>query len=88
MAKLSTDEFIQAIEAMSVLELNELVKAIRKFADAMIRPRRRTTAAEPEGEKTQLTSSPPCANKINVISAVRELTSLWPHEWAESSKAS
>ncbi len=84
MAKLSTDEFIQAIEAMSVLELNELVKAIQdKFgvsAMAMAAPAAAapTAAAEPEEEKTQfdviLTSFG--ANKINVIKAVRELTSL------------
>ena len=84
MAKLSTDEFIQAIEEMSVLELNELVKAIQdKFgvsAMAMAAPAAAApaAAAEPEEEKTQfdviLTSFG--ANKINVIKAVRELTSL------------
>jgi large subunit ribosomal protein L7/L12 len=84
MAKLSTDEFIQAIEEMSVLELNDLVKAIQdKFgvsAMAMAAPAAAAPAAtaEPEEEKTQfdviLTSFG--ANKINVIKAVRELTSL------------
>ncbi len=84
MAKLSTDEFIQAIEGMSVLELNELVKAIQdRFgvsAMAMAAPAAAAPAAvaEPEEEKTQfdviLTSFG--ANKINVIKAVRELTSL------------
>jgi large subunit ribosomal protein L7/L12 len=85
MAKLSTDEFIQAIEEMSVLELNDLVKAIQdKFgvsAMAMAAPAAAAgpaAAAEPEEEKTQfdviLTSFG--ANKINVIKAVRELTSL------------
>jgi len=85
MAKLSAEEFIRAIEEMSVLELNDLVKAIQdKFgvsAMAMAAPAAAaasTAAAEPEEEKTQfdviLTSFG--ANKINVIKAVRELTSL------------
>ena len=30
MAKLTTAEFIEAIKELSVLELNELVKAVRK----------------------------------------------------------
>jgi large subunit ribosomal protein L7/L12 len=91
MAKLSTDEFIQAIEEMSVLELNDLVKAIQdKFgvsAMAMAAPAAAapTAVAEPEEEKTQfdviLTSFG--ANKINVIKAVRELTSLGLREAKE-----
>ena len=84
MAKLSTDEFIQAIEEMSVLELNDLVKAIQeKFgvsAMAMAAPAAAAPAAvaEPEEEKTQfdvvLTSFG--EKKIDVIKIVRQLTSL------------
>ncbi len=85
MAKLSTDEFIQAIEEMSVLELNDLVKAIQdKFgvsAMAMAAPAAAAgpaVAAEPEEEKTQfdviLTSFG--EKKIDVIKIVRQLTNL------------
>jgi large subunit ribosomal protein L7/L12 len=84
MAKLSTEEFIQAIEEMSVLELNDLVKVIQdRFgvsAMAMAAPSAAApaAAAEPVEEKTQfdvvLTSFG--EKKINVIKAVRELTSL------------
>ncbi len=85
MAKLSTDDFIQAIEEMSVLELNDLVKAIQdKFgvsAMAMAAPAAAAgpaVAAEPEEEKTQfdviLTSFG--EKKIDVIKIVRQLTNL------------
>ena len=81
MAKLSNEEFIAAIEEMNVLELNELVKAIQdKFgvsAMAMAAPAAAAPAAEVE-EKTQfdviLTGFG--EKKIQVIKAVRELTSL------------
>ena len=83
MAKLTTGEFITAIEEMNVLELNELVKAIQeKFgvsAMAMAAPAAASAvpAAEVE-EKTQfdviLTGFG--EKKIQVIKAVRELTSL------------
>lgn len=85
MAKLSKDELIQAISEMSVLELNEVVKALEeKFgvsAAAMSAP---VAAAAPAAsdataaeEKTsfdvELTEGG--ANKIGVIKAVRELNS-------------
>ena len=83
MAKLTNEEFIAAIEEMNVLELNELVKAIQeKFgvsAMAMAAPAAASAvpAAEVE-EKTQfdviLTGFG--EKKIQVIKAVRELTSL------------
>jgi len=85
MAKLSSEEIISAIEGMTVLELNELVKAIQeKFgvsAMAMAAPVAVAAAAGPAEaveEKTQfdviLTGFG--EKKINVIKAVRELTSL------------
>jgi large subunit ribosomal protein L7/L12 len=81
MAKLTNEEFISAIEEMNVLELNELVKAIQeKFgvsAMAMAGPAAAAPAAEVE-EQTQfdviLTGFG--EKKIQVIKAVRELTSL------------
>lgn len=82
MAKLSTEEFIAAIEEMNVLELNELVKAIQdKFGvSAMAMAAAPAAAAAPaeEEEKTQfdvvLTSFG--EKKIQVIKAVRQLTDL------------
>jgi len=83
MAKLSAEEFIEAIEQMSVLELNDLVKAIQdKFgvsAMAMAAPAAAgPVAAEPVEEKTQfdviLTSFG--EKKIDVIKIVRQLTNL------------
>lgn len=82
MAKLTTEEFISAIEEMNVLELNELVKAIQeKFgvsAMAMAAPMAAAGPAEEVEEKTQfdvvLTGFG--EKKIQVIKAVRELTSL------------
>lgn len=84
MAKLSNDEIIEAIEGMTVLELNELVKAIQDkwgvSAMAMAAPAAvaATGQAEEVEEKTQfdviLTGFGD--KKIQVIKAVRELTSL------------
>jgi len=83
MAKLSSEQIISAIEEMTVLELNELVKTIQeKFgvsAMVMAAPMAAAgPAAEAAEEKTQfdviLTAFG--EKKINVIKAVRELTSL------------
>jgi large subunit ribosomal protein L7/L12 len=90
MAKLSSEEFITAIEQMNVLELNELVKAIQErfgvSAMAMAAPAAAAAApAEEVEEKTQfdvvLTSFG--EKKIQVIKAVRELTSLGLREAKE-----
>jgi len=84
MAKLTAEEFIAAIEEMTVLELNDLVKAIQdKFgvsAMAMAAPAAAgpAVAAEPVEEKTQfdviLVSYG--EKKIDVIKIVRQLTNL------------
>lgn len=82
MAKLTKDEFIKAIEEMSVLELSEVVKALEeKFGVSAAPVAVAATAggngeaAEPKEEQTTfnvvLVSSG--ANKIAVIKAVREL---------------
>jgi large subunit ribosomal protein L7/L12 len=82
MAKLSNDEIIEAIEGMSVVELNDLVKAIQdKFgvtAMAMAAPVAAAgPAAEAAEEQTQfdviLTGFG--EKKVNVIKAVRALNS-------------
>ena len=82
MAKLTTAEFIEAIKEMSVLELNELVKACEEefgvSAAAGVVVAGPAAGAAAEEEKTEfnveLTEAGP--NKIKVIKVVRELTGL------------
>ena len=81
MAKLTTAEFIEAIKELSVLELNELVKAceeefgVSAAAGVVVAA---AAAGPAEEEKTEfdveLTSIGP--NKIKVIKVVREITGL------------
>ncbi len=83
---MSKEELIQAIESMSVLELSELVKALEeKFGVsasaapvAMMAMPGAGAAAAPAEEKTEfdVVYKAPGANKIAVIKAVREITSL------------
>jgi large subunit ribosomal protein L7/L12 len=84
------EEMIQAIESMTVLELSDLVKALEErfgvsAAVAMAPaaapgagPAGAPAAAAPAEEQTEFTVTLKDfgANKINVIKAVRELTSL------------
>lgn len=77
------DSFLTSLDSMSVLELNDLVKAIEeKFgvsAAAMAAPViAGATAAAPAEEKTEFNVilTEVGANKINVIKAVREITGL------------
>ena len=81
MAKLTAQEFIEAIKEMTVLELNELVKACEEefgvSAAAGVVVAAAGPAAEVE-EKTEfnveLTDVGP--NKVKVIKVVREVTGL------------
>ena len=77
------DAFIQSLDSMSVMELNDLVKAIEeKFgvsAAAMAAPAAGGGAAAPVAEeKTEFNVMllETGANKVQVIKAVRELTGL------------
>jgi large subunit ribosomal protein L7/L12 len=77
------DAFLTAMDSMSVMELNDLVKAIEeKFgvsAAAMAAPAAgAAAAAAPVEEKTEFTVMllEAGANKVSVIKAVRELTGL------------
>ncbi|HJU03889.1 MAG TPA: 50S ribosomal protein L7/L12 [Nitrospiraceae bacterium] len=84
--KLSQDEFIKAIESMSVLELSELVKGLEtRFGVTAAAPV--AVAAAPGGggaaaaveEKTSfdvVLAGAAADKKIQVIKVVRELTSL------------
>ena len=83
MAKMSTDELIDAISELSVLELNDLVKACEeKFgvsaAAGVVVAAAGAGAGAAAEEKTEfdveLTEAG--ANKIKVIKVVRELTGL------------
>jgi large subunit ribosomal protein L7/L12 len=77
------DAFLASLDSMTVLELNDLVKAIEeKFgvsAAAMAAPAAGGGAAAPAAEeKTEFNVMlvEAGANKINVIKAVREITGL------------
>ena len=82
MAKLTTEEFIAAINELSVLELNELVKACEEefgvSAAAGVVVAAAGAGAEAAEEKTEfdveLTEVGP--NKVKVIKIVRDYTGL------------
>ena len=84
---MTRDDMIKAIEAMTVLELSELVKALEeKFGVSAAAPMAMPMMAMPgagaaaaaEEEKTEfdVIYKAPGANKINVIKVVREVTGL------------
>jgi large subunit ribosomal protein L7/L12 len=76
------DAFLTALDGMTVLELNELVKAIEeKFgvsAAAMAGPAAAGPAAAVAEEQTEfnVVLTEVGANKVSVIKAVREITGL------------
>ena len=83
MAKLTTAEFIEAIKELSVLELNELVKACEEefgvsAAAGVVVAAAGAAPAEAAEEKdefdVELTEVGP--NKVKVIKVVREATGL------------
>ena len=82
MAKLTTEEFIEAIKELSVLELNDLVKACEEefavSAAAGVVVAAAGAGADAGAEKdefdVELTEVGP--NKVKVIKVVREVTGL------------
>ena len=76
MAKLSAQEFIEAIKEMTVLELNDLVKACEEeFGVSAAAGVVVAAAAEEKTEfDVELTEVGP--NKVKVIKVVREVTGL------------
>lgn len=84
MAKLSTQEFIDAIKELTVLELNDLVKAceeefgVSAAAGVVVAAAGADAGAAAAEEKTEfdveLTEVGP--NKVKVIKVVREVTGL------------
>ena len=89
MAKLTTAEFIEAIKELSVLELNELVKAceeefgVSAAAGGVVAAAGAGEAAEEKTEfDVELTEVGP--NKVKVIKVVREITGLGLKEAKEA----
>ena len=82
MAKIDTQKFIEDLKGMTVLELNELVKAIEEefgvTAAAMVAAGP-ATAAEEKEEGPSLVSvilKSAAANKVGIIKAVKDLLGL------------
>ena len=82
MAKLTTEEFIEAIKELSVLELNELVKAceeefgVSAAAGVVVAAAGGEGAAEEEKTEFDVELTEVGPNKVKVIKVVREATGL------------
>ena len=82
MAKLTTAEFIEAIKELSVLELNDLVKAceeefgVSAAAGVVVAAAGAGEAAAEEKDEFDVELTEVGANKVKVIKVVREITGL------------
>ena len=82
MAKLTTAEFIEAIKELSVLELNDLVKAceeefgVSAAAGVVVAAAGAGEAAAEEKDEFDVELTEVGANKVKVIKVVREATGL------------
>ena len=82
MAKLTTAEFIEAIKELSVLELNDLVKAceeefgVSAAAGVVVAAAGAGAAAGEEKTEFDVELTEAGANKVKVIKVVREITGL------------
>ena len=82
MAKLTTAEFIEAIKELSVLELNELVKAceeefgVSAAAGVVVAAAGDGAAAAEEKDEVDVELKEVGPNKVKVIKVVREVTGL------------
>ena len=82
MAKLTTAEFIDAIKELSVLELNDLVKAceeefgVSAAAGVVVAAAGAGAAAAEEKTEFDVELTETGANKVKVIKVVREITGL------------
>ena len=82
MAKLTTAEMIEAIKELSVLELNELVKAceeefgVSAAAGVVVAAAGSAAEAAEEKDEFDVELTEVGANKVKVIKVVRELTGL------------
>ena len=85
MAKLTTAEFIDAIKELSVLELNDLVKAceeefgVSAAAGVVVAAAAGDAAAAEEKDEFDVELTEVGPNKVKVIKVVREATIFhWP----------
>ena len=82
MAKLTTAEFIEAIKELSVLELNDLVKAceeefgVSAAAGVVVAAAGGVAAAAEEKTEFDVELTEVGPNKVKVIKVVREVTGL------------
>ena len=82
MAKLTTAEFIEAIKELSVLELNDLVKAceeefgVSAATGVVVAAAGAGEAAAEEKDEFDVELTEVGANKVKVIKVVREVTGL------------
>ena len=82
MAKLTTEEFIEAIKELSVLELNDLVKAceeefgVSAAAGVVVAAAAEGGAAAEEKDSFDVELTEVGAEKVKVIKVVREATGL------------
>ena len=82
MAKLTTAEFIEAIKELSVLELNDLVKAceeefgVSAAAGVVVAAAAEGGAAAEEKDEFDVELVSVGASKVKVIKVVREITGL------------
>ena len=82
MAKLTTEEFIAAIKELSVLELNDLVKAceeefgVSAAAGVVVAAAGAAGEAAEEKDEFDVVLTEVGANKVKVIKVVREVTGL------------
>lgn len=82
MAKLTTAEFIDAIKELSVLELNDLVKAceeefgVSAAAGVVVAAAGGEAAAAEEKDEFDVELTEVGPNKVKVIKVVREVTGL------------
>ena len=82
MAKLTTAEFIEAIKELSVLELNDLVKAceeefgVSAAAGVVVAAAAEGGAAAEEKDEFAVELVSAGASKVKVIKVVREITGL------------
>ena len=82
MAKLTTAEFIEAVKELSVLELNDLVKAceeefgVSAAAGVVVAAAAEGGAAAEEKDEFDVELVSAGASKVKVIKVVREITGL------------
>ena len=82
MAKLTTEEFIEAIKELSVLELNDLVKAceeefgVSAAAGVVVAAAAEGGAAAEEKDEFDVELVSAGSSKVKVIKVVREITGL------------